>query len=238
VIAVSQFVRHHILKYYPQATQANVPVIYRGVDVESFSRHNINASRMENVAKKLRLQHDCPVILLPGRITGLKGHDFLLDALKSLSTKDYMCLFIGSDNNREAYRLRIEEKIRQLGLEGNVRIIANEVDMPALYSQVDIVVSASVRPESFGRVAVEAQSMERLVIATKHGGSCETIVDGKTGWLVEPGNVDELTEALEQAMSLPKAKRASFTKAARSHVGKYFSLDAMQRQVIELYRGL
>lgn len=238
VIAVSKFVKHHILKFYDTVTEENIPIIYRGVDTDYFNRKNVTGQRMESVAKKLRIEHDCPVILLPGRITGLKGHDFLLDALKHLPTKEYICLFIGSDTNREAYRRRIEDKITDFGLGKNVRIISNEVDMPALYSQVDIVVSASVRPEAFGRIAVEAQAMERLVIATKHGGSCETILPGETGWLVEPGNVDEMTEALEEAIHLNKAKRSKLTKAARSHVSTYFSLKRMQEQTIAVYRSL
>lgn len=238
VIAVSEYVKSHIIENYSVVSEEDITVIYRGVDMKYFDRKNVAGKRVEAVAKTLNIQHDCPIILLPGRITGLKGHDFMIEALKMLPKENYVCLFIGNDTNRKEYRKRIENKIERSNLSGRVSIISNIIDMPALYSQVDIVVSASVRPESFGRVIVEAQAMERLAIATKHGGSCETVIPGETGWLVEPDNVNEMAEALEQAIHIAKTKRAKITKNARKHVDKHFSLKVMQERTLNVYKSL
>ena len=61
------------------------------------------------------------------------------------------------------------------------------MDMPAVYSTADIVLSTSIEPEVFGRVSAEASSMTKPVIASNHGGSREIIENNITGWLVEPG---------------------------------------------------
>ena len=68
--------------------------------------------------------------------------------------------------------------------------------MALAYKVSDIIVSASIEPEAFGRVAVEAQSMEKIIIASNIGGSNETIIDGKTGILFESGNAKSLSKKL------------------------------------------
>ena len=80
-------------------------------------------------------------------------------------------------------------------------------DMPAAYMLADVVVSASTDPEAFGRVAAEAQAMGRPVVATDHGGAQETVLPGKTGWLVPPGDPKALTTALEEALALDSTPR-------------------------------
>lgn len=237
VIAASDFIKQHIIDNYP-IDKKKIKLISRGVDLSQFDIDKIPERRIIQMAEKLRIEHDRPVILLPGRLTSWKGHEYLLNTLEKIPNERFLCLFAGNDNKHKKYRKRLENKIKSLNLSGSVRIISNVMDMPALYCLSDVVVSASTRPESFGRVAVEAQAMGRLVVATNHGGSCETIVSDKTGWLVEPGNVDDMAKTIEKALKMTQRARKLMTNRAKKHIIKNFSLDAMTSETLEVYKKL
>ena len=102
----------------------------------------------------------------------------------------------------------------------------------------DIVVSASTDPEAFGRIAVEGQSLGRLVIATNHGGSRETIIDGETGWLVEPNNPNKLAEIMDTVLEINNHQRTEYTENARNHVQGLYSKNTMCAKPLEVYKEL
>ena len=77
-----------------------------------------------------------------------------------------------------------------------IRFIDHCKDMALAYKVSDIIVSASIEPEAFGRVSVEAQSMEKPIIASNIGGSNETVIDEKTGFLYEAGNAKSLSKKI------------------------------------------
>ncbi|MCE3232892.1 MAG: cotSA [Rickettsiaceae bacterium] len=237
VIAISEFIKSHIKENY-EVRDNDVVVIHRGADLDQFDHDKVPKSRIIHKAETLKIDYDKPIILLPGRITSWKGHEFLLDALAKLPKTSYMCLFAGDQEKHKKYLKSLNKKIDDLELSSSVRIIDNVLDMPALYGLVDIVVSASMRPEAFGRVAVEAQAMERLIVATNHGGACETIIDGKTGYLVEPGNVDQLTDILDKLLKISDAKRKTITSAAKKHIKSNFSLATMTKKTIDVYNSI
>ena len=110
--------------------------------------------------------------------------------------------------------------------------------MPAAYMLADVVVSASSDPEGFGRVIVEAQAMGRPVIATAHGGSCETIEQGLTGWLVPPRDPAGLARAIGEALSLGVDERERFARRTIAHVASRFTREAMCTRTIEVYEEL
>ncbi len=234
VIAVSDFIKEHIVDNY-EVNPDKIKVIHRGVDLKKFTKEKVNTERLSLVAGYLFMDHDRPVILLPARITQWKGHLFLLDALALIKDLPFFCLFVGKADAHNNYNKKIREKIAELELEKQVLISDQLSDMPALYSLSDIVVSASIRPEAFGRVVTEAQAMERLVVATKHGGACETVIDKKTGFLVEPDNIEEMAKVLRKMLEIAPEERAKIVAAARENIVKNFSLEKMQKETLEVY---
>jgi len=144
----------------------------------------MNPERKIKLIGKCSLPDDMPIICLPGRITRWKGQKFLLESLKLLPHRNFFCIFVGDDSQHGGFAAELRKAISQMGLEENCRLVGNILDMPALYMLSSIVISASTRPEAFGRVAVEAMAMGRPVIATDIGASQETVKDGETGWLV------------------------------------------------------
>jgi glycosyltransferase involved in cell wall biosynthesis len=237
VIAVSEFIKKYIIDNY-EIDEKNIEVIHRGVDLTHFDRELVADSRTLHTAEKLKIEHDLPIILLPARLTEWKGHEFLLDALANIDKTKFRCIFVGNPDKHPEYLKRIRNKIEHLGLTGNISVISNVTDMPVLYNLVDIVVSASLRPEAFGRIAVEAQAMEKLLIATNHGGECETVIDGKTGWLVEPNNVEQLAKTIEKLLSISDEKRKEVTSLAKQHIRQNFSLDGMTSKTIKIYEDI
>ena len=108
--------------------------------------------------------------------------------------------------------------------------------MPALYALSDIVVNARITPEAFGRTTCEAQAMGCLVVGSAHGGTCELIEDGKTGFLFPPGDAQALARVLDRLIQMPLPKRKEISAAAIRSVRKNFSIEKMCQKTIEVYK--
>jgi glycosyltransferase involved in cell wall biosynthesis len=119
-----------------------------------------------------------------------------------------------------------------------IRFAGHCEDMPAAYAAADVVLSPSTRPEAFGRVAAEAGAMARIAIAADHGGARETIVDGETGFLVEPGSAAALADAVRRAIDLGDEGRAAMGARARKRIAQSFSTAAMTSATLAAYQSL
>lgn len=238
VICVSHFVAQHILSNY-DVDPAKLVVIHRGVDLEAFAPDKAMPQRMAELMKAWHLADDGqPVILVPGRITRWKGQDICLKALAKLPHRNFQCILVGPEEGHEAYAKELRKLITALGLEGKVRMVGNTPYMTEAYKLASIVVAPSVEPEAFGRVPAEAQAMGRPVIATRHGGACETVIDKETGLLVEPGNVEALNEAIGSALSLPDDLRSQVEQQAIWNIREHFSSRVMCDKTLGVYQEL
>ncbi|CCQ72074.1 glycosyltransferase family 4 protein [Magnetospira sp. QH-2] len=234
IIAISKFIAAHMHRIYGIPMQ-KVRIIHRGIDTKHFDPDNVSAERVIQLASKWRMTDGAPVIALPGRLTRWKGQMFLVDAIAELGRTDICCLLIGSDQGRAGYREELEAHIVNRGVASVVQIIDDCRDMPAAYKLSDVVVSASIEPEAFGRIAAEAQSMGRPVVATNHGGARETVVEGVTGWLAPPDDAAALARCLERALALTPEDRQTMAKRARAHVIQHFSKESMTSATLEVY---
>jgi len=235
VIAISKFIAGHLKRMYG-AQGDKIRVIHRGVDLDSFNPSLVSAERVVKLSQSWRLEDGYPVVMLPGRLTRWKGQAVFIEAIAALGRSDIRCVLVGSDQGRTGYRKELERLIEQNGLSSVVRIVDHCDDMPAAYMMADVVVSASTDPEAFGRVVVEAQALGRPVVAPDHGGACETIVDGQTGWLFPPGDKAALAEALRAALDLDEDGRSAYAKRAVTSVSEHFSKDAMCEKTLNVYR--
>ena len=234
VIAVSEFISEYAKANYSFDKQ-KLEVIHCGTNIEKFNYNNVDDKRMVELARSLRIPTDKPIIMLPGRLSRNKGHLFLLEAIKKLPPKSVTCLFVGEDSGHLSYREELQNKISEYNLENTVIITSNVTDMSAIYGLSDIVTCISTKPEAFGLVSIEAQAMGRMVIASNMGGIRETIVPGKTGWLIEPNNVDQLVETIQTILNMDLSTRLTYAKASRLNVEKNFSLETMGKKIIKVY---
>lgn len=238
VIAVSNFVRDHIIKNY-KIDKNKIVVIHRGVNHHEFSKDKATPEILQKYRDKYNVPADTPVILLPARMTKWKGHLVLARALEKIKHLNFYCIMAGDLAKHPKYVNRLKTIISEYKIQNRVQLFGNEPNMCNLYSIADIVLSTSIEPEAFGRTIIEAQSMEKLVIATSIGGAAETIEDGKTGFHIEPGNVKELAEKIEYCLSiLGTDKDKKIRTAARKSTIKNFSLDIMLEKVMAVYDGM
>lgn len=233
-IAVSDCVRRHILDTYG-AAPGKVVTIHRGADVGKFRPSAVDAA--DALAKKIDLGFapETPVVALPGRLTSWKGQHILLEAAARMKTERFGLLFIGSDQGRTEYSAHLRALAEKLTGVKTV-FLDHTSEMPLMYALSDIVVSASsAQPEAFGRVIPEAQAMGRIVVATAHGGACETVVDGVSGYLVPPGDPSALAETLDRVFALPEDVKDGVREAAVRSVRENFSIEKMCDRTIEYY---
>jgi glycosyltransferase involved in cell wall biosynthesis len=239
VIANSQWTADHIRSVYSVRPKKLV-VIPRGVDLEAFDPAGVCAERIASQRAQWNARDGEFVILFPGRLSRRKGQLVLIDALAQLVREfgNLRAVLVGEAQRRDDYATEIGRAIDRHGL-GNVVTIAGHVqDMPAAYLATDIVVSATIEPEAFGRVAAEAAAMERPVIATDHGGAREIVLPDVSGFLVAPGNAHGLAAALRNLIGAGTAGRAAMGARGRAHVLAHFTLARMTADTIALYREL
>ena len=110
--------------------------------------------------------------------------------------------------------------------------------MPLAYKISDIIVSASIEPEAFGRISVEAQAMRRPILASNHGGSKETIVNGKSGFLFDNNNPESLAENLNKLIEMDKDKLQSIGNEGRKNILKKFDVEQMCYSTFLEYKKL
>lgn len=239
VIAVSEFIRAHLIENYAVPAE-RIRVIHRGVDLDIFDPNHVPPTRLIQLTSKWRLPESAPVIMLPGRFTAIKGHILLIDALAELARRkggdlDVRCLMVGKDQGHASYRRRILDHASSRHVQGNVHIVDDCNDMPAAYMATDVVVSATTRPEAFGRIMAEAQAMGRPVVAPSHGPSDEVILPGVTGWLFTPSDPMSLADALERALRLTQHERIALSEIAVIRVQENFTNAEMCDKTLAVY---
>jgi len=182
IIAGSNFIFSHINQNYPKYLDLKKKflVIFRGINVDYFDSSTTLDSEENRLISDWEVDKNKKTILMPGRLTAWKGQETFIEALnlvnKELGYESFNAVILGSDQGRDIYTKKIKRLAEQYRLTSQLKFIEHCKNMPLAYKISDIVVSASVEPEAFGRVAVEAQSMEKPIIASDIGGSNETIM--------------------------------------------------------------
>lgn len=247
VIANSYYTADIIAKRHAFAAN-RIEVVHRGSDLEAFSESAKNEARGKKLLAAWGVDENSRIILNVARLTWWKGQRVLVDALAALAGDgacDWTAILAGSDQGREAYRRELEERIRDAGLDGRVKLVGHCADIPAVHAVADIAVVASTEPEAFGRAAVEAQASGVPVIATDLGAAPETVLappevteEERTGYRVPPGDAASLAEALRKALALAPGERKALARRAAAHVAANFSRQAMCRTTLALYDRL
>ncbi len=234
VIAISEYVADYLRQNY-YVSDERLRLIHRGVNIDHFNPHAVTPERMMALTKTWRLEDGAPVILLPGRLTRWKGQLIALEAMAHLKNKDAVCVLVGADQGRHEYRKELENKAQDLGVAGRIRIVDHCHDMPAAYYLSTISLSPSLEPEGFGRISIESQAMGRLIIATNHGGSQETIKDNQTGFLVKVNDAYDLAEKIDYVLNLSLSERQRMEQDAIAHIQRHFTVQHMVEKTLDVY---
>jgi len=244
VIAGSNFIFDHINKNYNDLlkTGRRVLVIFRGINTDYFSNSTVTNEKISKLNTDLNLNTETFKILLPGRLTRWKGQEIFLESLNLLRIKygknNFQSIILGHHQGRKVYFKKLVSIVEKYQLKKNVIFLSNFREMPVIYYISDVVVSPSIEPEAFGRVAVEAQAMQKPIIASDFGGSKETIIDGKTGFLFKNGSSESLAEYLNNVIETDKDKLQSIGNEGRKNVLHKFDVEKMCQSTFTEYKKL
>ena len=244
IIAGSNFIFSHIQENYSKYLNPNKKflVIYRGINTDYYNQKKIKESDSQKLLKKWNIGENLKVILLPGRLTQWKGQEIFIESLSKLKSKkpdlEFVAIILGSDQGRKIYKKKLERLVEQYRLNKEIKFIDNFEIMPIAYKISDLVVSTSIEPESFGRISVEAQSMEKVIIASNIGGSKETIISEKTGFFFESGNANSLCDKMLEILNLSEVTLNGIGSEGRKNVIKKFNVEKMCFSTYSEYKKL
>ena len=233
IIAGSNFIFSHIKENYSKYldNKKKLLVIFRGINVDYFDPTTKLESDEKKLLTKWEIEKDKKIILLPGRLTSWKGQELFIEAINLVNTElgyeAFYGVILGSDQGRDLYKKKLIRLTEQYRMMSQIKFIDSCKDMALAYKVSDIVVSASIEPEAFGRVAVEAQSMEKPIIASNIGGSNETIIDDKTGFLFETGNSKALSQKILKVLSLDETSLKTIGIEGRKNIIQKFNVEKM-----------
>jgi glycosyltransferase involved in cell wall biosynthesis len=244
IIAGSNFIFSHIKANYSKFININKKflVIFRGINVDYFDPTTKTDVEEKKLLEKWKIQENQKVILLPGRLTSWKGQEVFLESINlvniQLGYEAFYAVILGSDQGRDLYKKKLIRLSEQYRMTKQVKFIDHCKDMALAYKVSNIVISSSIEPEAFGRVAVEAQSMEKLIIASNIGGSNETIIDNKTGFLFKSGDAKSLSEKILKALNLDDTTLIIMGTEGRKNILNKFNVEKMCFSTYSEYKKL
>jgi len=245
IIAGTNFIFSHIndnYSKYLKNLKKKFLVIFRGINTDYYDPNKTKLLDEEKLLSDWGVQKNKKLILLPGRLASWKGQEMFIEAInlinKELDPKSFNVVILGSDQGRKIYKQKLLRLVEQYRLINQVKFIDNCKNMPLAYKVSDLVVSSSIEPEAFGRVAVEAQSMGKPIIASNIGGSIETIIDDKTGFLFEAGKPESLSKKIIEVLQLDETTLKSLGNEGRKNVINKFNVEKMCFSTYSEYKKL
>jgi len=243
-IAGSNFIFNHINENYSEYLnkKKKLRVIFRGINIDYFSQKNISILKREKLKKEWELDENKFTILMPGRLTFWKGQENFVEALNILivdyNVTNFQAVLLGSDQGRKVFSKKLHSLSERYSLTKKLKFINHCKEMPLAYSLADVVVSASIEPEAFGRVAVESQSMGKPIIASNIGGSKETVLNKKSGFLYKHDDPRELAKNLNTVIELNQEELKLIGNEGRKNISKKFDVEVMCDSNLREYKKL
>ena len=245
IIAGSNFIFNHISQNYQNyldPKKKKLMVIFRGINLDYFNSKNISEKKINSLSLTWKIDKKTFIILLPGRLTKWKGQELFIDSLNLLlqeqNKKNFHAIILGSNQGRLVYSKKLSQLVERYRLVKKITFIESCKEMPIGYKLADIVVSSSIEPEAFGRVAIEAQAMRKPIIASDIGGSKETILNNKSGLLFKSNDPKELARAMSKIMDMDKESLSIMGEQGRKNVEKKFNVDQMCQTTFTEYKKL
>jgi len=244
-IAGSNFIFSHINEHYRKfflKKKRKLLVIFRGINTHYFNPQKILPIKLDKFSEQHNINRNKFIILFPGRLTYWKGQKIFIEAIKLLIEKKdirpFEAIILGDEQGRNVYKKRLMDLVQQYRLNQIIRFIDRCEEMPVAYGIANLVCSCSYEPEAFGRVAVESQSMQVPIIASDIGGSKETIINGKTGYLFKNKDPIDLASLIVTVMQKDYNSTKSIGFEGRKNVLKKFDVDKMCQRTFTEYKKL
>ena len=224
IIAISEYSRTVLLSALPEIDQTKIALIYPALREYWFERNNRS--------DEFRAKHNFHgiVLLTLARIVSRKGHDSVIKSLPEILKKRKNVFYVIAGKGSE--RSNLEELAKELGVSKNVFFIGyiSEDDLPAIYDACDLFVMPTHedagKVEGFGYTYIEAAARGKASIAGNHGGAREAVVDGETGYLVDPYQPKEISSKTILLMENTELRK-TMENNAMGRAQKEFHINSM-----------
>ncbi len=231
VIVSSAYMENHVERYYPGTKCVTIP---SGIDTSFFAQNLEIDGQSQQLKHQWNVPVDGKVILLVGRFTRIKGHEFLLSSLAYLKIKKApVVIFVGDSSNPN-----LINELKQQAKAAKIQLFfhLDEPDLRPFYHAADVVVVPTTKPESFGRVTVEAMSMGKIVIGNDLGASSELINDPR--WIFDHSTTTSLADKIHDALSLPPAETQAIGQQNRERAIALYDIEKLVVGYLEIYHRL
>ncbi len=219
VIAISEPVKEHLMKDF-KVNEEDIIVIYNGIDVIRF---RVQGLGLRVQRKKVLGLKDGPVVGIVARLSDVKGHIYLIEAMKLVLEKipDTQLLIVGDGRMKE----ELSMLSKRLGIEENVFFMPSVSDTRDVLSVMDLFVMPSLK-EGLGLALMEAMAYGLAVIGSDVGGITNLIKDNYNGVLVKPADSQAIAYAILGLLQDPQ-KREVLGKQAQIFINQNFSQEKM-----------
>lgn len=239
LIVVSDTVYSYLVNNYTHINKNKISIIKHGIDVNKYDIKNITQGRIREMAKKLELDvNPNRVLFFPSRLGFYKGHLFLLEGLKNLKRRDFKCIIACDSKKNSQMRKALFNKIDEYELNLSIKVVDYLQDIQSVMYLSHAIISLSLKTEAFGKVIIESGAMSRPVIGTNLGPYRINIVDKKSGWVVEPNSIENLTNVLEEVLSISNDEWFKMCIFARKYIEKNFQINEMFHKIENIYEKI
>ncbi len=236
IIAISEYVKTSIIDIY-KINEKKITVINRGIDIDFFNPEIQDENKYLEFLSNYHVPNDKKIILYPGRLTAWKGQIEFLNILELLDIKNLICYFIGDDKNH-SYTNKLTNEIKKRDLLSNCKILGHlsREDTRFMYKSADIVISAPVKPEGFGRIVAEGLAMKKIVLSYNYGGAKNQLLGLDKLFTISPFNTNEMIEKINQVFKFSQNTINNFGEVSRNHIIQNFSKNMMLKKYYKFYQ--
>jgi glycosyltransferase involved in cell wall biosynthesis len=248
VIAPSSYVSRAMIERYKLPAD-RITVIPRAVDTARFNPAAVSGERIAAIRRVWGVLPNMRVVLVAGRVAPWNGQMSAIDAARLIiggdSARNVLFVFAGEDRGQPRYARALRRQAQMHGIDTLCRFVGHCADMPAALGAADVVVVAPLQPPLTGRAAAEAQAMGRPLVTSTVGVLPENVLapprmreELRTGWLVRPGNIDEIASAIGAALKLDITAYEALGARARQFAEFMFSPQSVAEAIRGVYTSL
>ena len=236
IIAISEYVKSSIIDIY-KIDEKKITVINRGIDIDFFSPEIQNENKYINFLHKYNIPNDKKIILYPGRLTSWKGQIEFLNIVELLDVQNLICYFIGDDKNT-SYTNKLIKEIKKRNLLFHCKVLGHlsKEDIRFMYKSADIIISAPLKPEGFGRIVSESLAMKKIVLSYNFGGVKDQLLGLDRLFSVNPFDKDQMIEKISKVFKFSRNTINNLGDISRNHIISNFSKNMMLKKYYDLYK--
>lgn len=235
VIAVSDSLKTYLSQAYPQEPVDKITVITQGIDPNKFNTHHPISEIIQQRVSKLSINLSSDkILLLPGRITRIKGIELLIELMVKLKADGYnhiKALIVGGYDKRNAdFYQSMKARITELQLDSHILWFGTCDDMCSIYRLSDITLSITAKPESYGRTVIESLACGTPVVGFDYGGVGENLKKFYPEGRIQPNDAFALYDNIIRELSVAKSEK---------HLPQIDdTIDKSQKELHKIYQSL